>query len=134
METMTGSQNFNRTQQEEPRVGRRLSPVKMVTITAITALTAQTLITAPATRAIEVKSLMISNITAVDVTFNLYAVPAGGLTDDTTVLIKGAVIKANSSDDLAKFIDRFYEQGSSLKMFCNAASSVKIKGMVEEVF
>jgi hypothetical protein len=134
MEAMTGSQNFNRTQTEEPRVGRRLSPIKMVTITAITAGTAQTLITAPATRAIEVKSLMISNISAVDVTFNLYAVPAGGAADSTTALIVGAVIKANSSDDLAKFIDRFYEQASSLRMFCNTASSVKIKGMVEELY
>ena len=131
---MTGSQGFQRTQQEEPRVGRRSAPIKMMTVTAVTAGTAQTLITAPATRAIEVRSLMISNITAIDVTFNLYAVPSGGAVDDTTALIKGAVIKANASDDLAKYIDRFYEAGTSLRVFCNTASAVKMKGMVEEVY
>lgn len=134
METMTGSQNFNRTQQEEPRVGRRLSPIKMMTVTAVTVGTAQTIITAPEKRAIEVKSLMISNITAVDVTFNLYAVPAGGPTDGTTSLLIGPVIKANSSDDLVKYIAKLYEAGSAIKIFCNTANAVKIMGMVEEVF
>ena len=128
------TQDFTRVQNEEPRVGRRPTPIKMLTVTATTTGTAQTLITAPEKRSIEVKSLMISNITAADVVFNLYAVPNGGIADDATALIKGAVIRANSSDDLAKFIDRFYEPGTSLRVFCGTASAVKMKGWAEEVF
>ena len=128
------NQNFNRIQTEEPRVDRRPSPIKMLLVTATTTGTAQTLITAPAKRAIEVKSLMISNITAADVTFNLYAVPSGGSVDDTTALIKGAIIRANSSDDVSKYLDRFYEPNVSLKIFCGTASAVKVKGWAEEIY
>ncbi|MGL4526768.1 MAG: hypothetical protein ACRCUC_07305 [Aestuariivirga sp.] len=134
IEDWRGTQNFNRVQNEEPRVGRRPSPIKMLLVTATSAGTAQTLIAAPATRAIEVKSLMISNITASDVTFNLYAVPSGGSVDDATALIKGAIIRANSADDVAKFIDRFYEPTTSLRMFCGTANAVKVKGWAEEIF
>lgn len=130
----SGSQNFNRNQEEEGRVKRRAAPIKMLTVTATTAGTAQTLITAPATRAIELKSLMISNITASDVAFNLYAVPSGGSADDSTALIKGAIIRANASDDVSKYMDRFYEASVSLRVFCATASAVKVKGMAEELF
>lgn len=128
------TQDFTRVQNEEPRVGRRPTPIKMLTVTATTTGTAQTLITAPEKRSIEVKSLMISNITASDVVFSLYAVPDGGAVNDGTALIKGAVIRANSGDDLAKFIDRFYEPKTSLRVFCDTASAVKMKGWAEEVF
>ena len=134
MEMMNGGQNFNRTQQEEPRVGRRFSPIKMLMITATTAGTAQTLITAPDKRSIEIKNLMISNITAVDVVFSLYAVPSGGAVDNTTVLCKNWVIKAEAGDDLSKYIALLHEPGTSLMSFCGTASAVKFKGMVEEVF
>jgi hypothetical protein len=130
----SGSQNFNRNQEEEGRVKRRAAPIKMLTVTATTAGTAQTLITAPATRAIELKSLMISNITAADVVFNLYAVPSGGSADDSTVLCKGWIIRANSGDDLVKYIATMHEQGTSLRSFCGVSGAVKFKGMIEELF
>ena len=60
--------------------------------------------------------------------------PAGGPTDGTTSLLIGPVIKANSSDDLVKYIAKLYEAGSAIKIFCNTANAVKIMGMVEEVF
>ncbi|MGL4811035.1 MAG: hypothetical protein ACRCXM_04580 [Beijerinckiaceae bacterium] len=133
MEQMT-TKPFTRIQNEEPRVGRRPTPIKMMTVTATAPGAAQTLITAPEKRALEVMSLMISNITPADVVFNLYAVPFGGSVSDATALIKGAVIKANASDDLIKFIDRFYEQGTSLRVYCGVSNAVKMKGWAEEIF
>lgn len=129
------AQRFDRVQNEEPRVGRRPSPIKMLLVTATTTGTAQTLITAPALRSIEVKSLMVSNISAADATFNLYAVPNAGSVDDTTVLIKGAIIRANSSCNLVpEFLDLYYEPSVSLRIWCGTASVVKVKGWAEEIY
>lgn len=125
---------FSRTQIEEPRVGRRFSTIPMLTITATTALTAQTLYTVAAKRVIDIKSLMVSNITATDAVFHLYAVPLGGAADVNTVLIAGVVIKANASDNLVKYINNLYVAQTSLRAFCNTASAVKFMGMVEEMF
>lgn len=130
---MTGSQVFQRTQQEEPRVGRRSAPIKMMTVTAITEGAAQTIITAPATRALELRNLMVSNITAVDAIFALYAVPPGEVANASTFMMR-ATIKAESCDDLAVRISRLYESGWTLRVFCNTASAVKFMGMVEEIF
>ena len=129
------NQNFNRIQSEEPRVDRRPAPIKMLTVTATSTGSAQTLITAPSTRSIVLKSLMISNISASDVTFNLYAVPNAGSVADATALIKGAVIRANSSVDLIPdFINRYYEPNTSIRIWCGTASVVKVMGWAEELF
>ena len=71
-------QQFNRQQQEEARVSRRAAPIKKVRISAVSAATAQTIYTVPAKRSFELKSLMISNITAANVTFSIYAIAPGG--------------------------------------------------------
>lgn len=127
-------QQFNRQQQEEARVGRRAAPIKKARITAVTAGTAQTIYTVPAKRAFELKSLMISNITAANIVFSIHAVaPSGSATDDNAE-IKSAVIKANASDDLAPFISKFYEAGYTLRVFCNTTNAVVMGGWGEEVF
>lgn len=127
-------QQFNRQQMEEPRVGKRDAPIKKIRITAITAATAQTIYTVPTKRSFKLKELMISNISAANVTFSVYAVPGAGSPTDDNIEVGAAVIKANASADLVPFLSSFYEQGYTLRVFCSVANVVVMAGWGEETF
>ena len=133
MEPMS-NQQIVRQQAEAPVVRERVVPIDHVRISATTAGTAQTIYTVPVKSAFRLQSLMISNISASDVTFSIYAVPPSGSAGDDNVLIKSAIIRANASDDLAQYLGKFYKPGYTLRVFVSSASNVAMDGYGAEVF
>ena len=114
-------------------VPRRPLPLDQLLITATTSGAAQTFYTVRALKMLEIKRLVVANVTGTAATLTFHAIPSGDSLAVINSVFVGKSIPANDSVDLSDLIGALYQTGTAFKAFSGTGSALVLHGWAEEL-
>lgn len=122
-----------RVRTQDQAVGRRPVPISHVTISGTATGTANTVYTVRTGVLLEVRRLVVSNITGTAATLTLHTIPSGGSIGDANAELKGFSVPANKAEDLTDLIGGLYAPGTVFSAYSGTANALVVHGWAEEV-